>query len=68
VVSAETARRRAPEFGWPPHQELTLYLVHGLLHLCGYDDTTPGEEQLMRRRESEVLALLGLKPRVARSQ
>jgi probable rRNA maturation factor len=68
VVSAETALRRAPEFGWPPHQELTLYLVHGLLHLCGYDDTTPREEQLMRRRESEVLALLGLKPRVARSQ
>jgi|688.fasta_scaffold1018198_2 probable rRNA maturation factor len=68
VVSAEMAVRRAPEFGWTPHQELTLYLVHGLLHLCGYDDTSATEIQWMRRREAEILALLGLQPRVARSR
>ena len=63
VVSAETARRRAPEFGWTPHDELTLYLVHGVLHLCGYDDTSPAEVQVMRQREMEVLDKLGLRPR-----
>ncbi len=63
VVSAETARRRAPEFGWTPHNELTLYLVHGVLHLCGYDDTSPSEVRLMRQREGEVLERLGLRPR-----
>lgn len=65
VVSAETARRRAPEFGWTAHNELTLYLVHGVLHLCGYDDTSPSEVKLMRRRELEVLERLGLRPRAA---
>lgn len=68
VVSAETARRRAPEFGWTPHDELTLYLVHGVLHLCGYDDTSPGEVRLMRQRETEVLEQLGLRPRATTSR
>jgi probable rRNA maturation factor len=44
---------------------LTLYLVHGVLHLCGYDDTSPSEVKLMRRRELEVLERLGLRPRAA---
>jgi probable rRNA maturation factor len=65
VVSAETARRCSPEFCWTPHQELMLYLVHGVLHLCGYDDLDSREERLMRRRESEILAKLGLQPRTA---
>jgi len=65
VVSAETARRCAPEFGWTPHEELMLYLVHGVLHLCGYDDLDSREEKVMRRRESEILAKLGLQPRTA---
>lgn len=62
VVSAETAQRRAVDFGWDGLDELVLYLVHGLLHLCGYDDLTRGEQKLMRRRETEVLATLGLVP------
>ncbi len=56
VISAETARRNAAEYRVSPHDELALYLAHGLLHLCGYDDRSPHEKRLMRRREAEALA------------
>jgi probable rRNA maturation factor len=55
VISAETARRAAGDHGTAPEFELALYLVHGLLHLCGYDDRTPHEERRMRRREAQAL-------------
>jgi probable rRNA maturation factor len=66
IASAETAVRRAPDFAWSPHDELVLYIVHGLLHLAGYDDLTPAEKRLMRRRERAILALWGLTPRYRR--
>ena len=56
VISAETAAANAAKYGISPQDELALYLVHGLLHLCGYDDLTPKEKRLMRRRETEALA------------
>ncbi len=59
VVSDETARREAPKHGLSPAAELELYVVHGLLHLCGYDDLTPKERRVMRRRERELMALIG---------
>lgn len=62
IASAETAVRRAADFAWSPHDELVLYIVHGLLHLAGYDDLTPAEKRLMRRRERAILALSGLTP------
>jgi probable rRNA maturation factor len=55
VISAETARRAAGDCRTNPDYELALYLVHGLLHLCGYDDTSTHERRLMRRREAEAL-------------
>lgn len=62
VVSAETARREALEYGWRPIDELTLYLVHGLLHLCGYDDQSETERALMRERERAILKIWDLMP------
>ena len=47
---------------WTASNELTLYVVHGLLHICGYDDLTPAEKQIMRGRERAVLHALGLQP------
>jgi probable rRNA maturation factor len=41
---------------------MSLYVVHGLLHLCGYDDLTDGEQAIMRDREREILTSLGLSP------
>ena len=60
VVSGETARRAARELGWQPRQELAYYVVHGLLHLAGYDDLTPGERRRMRKAERTVMVAAGL--------
>ncbi|HEX8199269.1 MAG TPA: rRNA maturation RNase YbeY [Isosphaeraceae bacterium] len=60
VVSAEMAVTTARRAGLDPHAELALYLVHGVLHLCGRDDQDPGTIAVMRRREAEVLAAAGL--------
>ncbi|WP_437201788.1 rRNA maturation RNase YbeY [Planctomicrobium sp. SH664] len=62
VVSVETAAREATTYGWQTSDELTLYLVHGLLHLCGYDDLTEPEQQVMRERERSVLKIWNLSP------
>ena len=48
--------------GWAAEDELLLYVVHGLLHLCGYDDLTDGARPVMRRRERQVLAYWQLTP------
>lgn len=60
IVSAEMAAVTAREAGIDPWAELSLYVVHGLLHLCGYDDLSDRDAADMRRREGEILALLGL--------
>jgi probable rRNA maturation factor len=58
VASADTAAQCAPRYGHAAADELLLYVVHGALHLVGYDDTTPAARRTMRRREREVLAAL----------
>lgn len=60
VVSAETAQRVARDLGWQPREEFAYYVVHGLLHLSGFDDVTPGKRRRMRRKEREVMVALGL--------
>ena len=60
VVSAETAVSMAQDIGWSATEELTLYLVHGLLHVCGYDDLKKSELKVMRARERVVMESLGL--------
>jgi probable rRNA maturation factor len=62
IVSTDTAAREGPLHGWSAEHELTLYLVHGLLHLCGYDDKTGKELSRMRTREAEILKFFGLTP------
>ena len=55
VVSAETASRESHRFGWTPRDELLLYVIHGTLHLVGYDDRTAGQRSRMRAQERAVL-------------
>jgi probable rRNA maturation factor len=62
VVSAETAVAVAARFGWEAEDELLLYVVHGTLHLAGYDDTSPERRAEMRLREQHHLAQFGLQP------
>ena len=61
VVGAQTALRAAPQYGWPPHDELLLYVVHGTLHLVGHDDANPALRAEMQERETAVLRGLGIK-------
>lgn len=60
AVSTETAVRAARELGWPPRCEVAYYVVHGLLHLAGYDDHAPAARQAMRRRERVLMTAAGL--------
>jgi probable rRNA maturation factor len=59
VANAELAAREAEGRSHGAADELLLYVVHGLLHLLGYDDQTPEDRRRMRQRESEVLAEVG---------
>jgi probable rRNA maturation factor len=60
VIGVEVAKERAEEMGHAVDAELALYVIHGLLHLCGYDDKRPDAEREMRSRERHWLAQFGL--------
>lgn len=65
-VSADTARAYARDHGRDFAAELTLYLVHGWLHLAGYDDLRPAKKRRMRAAEARAVKLLqahGVAPR-----
>jgi probable rRNA maturation factor len=62
VIGAEVALAQSADRGHDVQAELSLYVIHGLLHLCGYDDTTPADARRMRDRERLHLHLLGLPP------
>lgn len=62
IISTETARQDAEKFGWSPREEVVLYLIHGLLHLVGYDDLSSTEQAVMRARERAMLALFQITP------
>ncbi|MEX2187140.1 MAG: rRNA maturation RNase YbeY [Pirellulales bacterium] len=63
VASADTAARMAPRYGWTAEDELLLYVVHGALHLVGFDDLEPAKLKKMRAAERQVLAQFGLQAR-----
>lgn len=57
-VCPETAKKYVEKHGGDPFRETTLYIVHGLLHLLGYDDMDPISKRCMRRREKKYMKLL----------
>ncbi len=57
-VSADAARRQTATRRAGFSDELTLYLVHGWLHLAGHDDLVPGKKRAMRRAEARALKIL----------
>jgi len=59
VVSAERAVEEAERREVRPEVELALYVVHGVLHLAGFDDHSPENRRAMRAREAEILARFG---------
>jgi probable rRNA maturation factor len=61
AVNSELAARTAAADGHAVEAELALYIVHGILHVCGYDDGAPAERRRMRDAERQILTGLGLK-------
>lgn len=56
-ISVDTVRANAEEYGSDFEQELCRVMVHGVLHLIGYDDHTPDDIALMRSKEDYYLSL-----------
>jgi probable rRNA maturation factor len=61
VVCPKTAIRYAKKHSKDPYEELTLYIVHGLLHLLGYDDMEPKVRRKMRQAEKKHMKALAQK-------
>jgi probable rRNA maturation factor len=62
VVCVPHAIREAHRRRVAPRDEVLLYALHGMLHLCGYDDRTQRDFAKMHRREDQILRQLGLPP------
>lgn len=59
VISVDTAKRQAAEFGHSADREMAFLAIHGLLHLIGMDHQAPDEEAEMIARQKELLDDLG---------
>jgi probable rRNA maturation factor len=62
VICVPYARRAAKVHGVAVEKELLLYVIHGMLHLSGFDDRTAGQYKRMHRAEDDILARLGVGP------
>jgi probable rRNA maturation factor len=60
LACTEVAKDRSAEFGWSAEEELMLYVVHGMLHLVGFDDVKPEQQAVMQEQERNFLATLGI--------
>ena len=55
-ISVETAKRNARRFRTSTITEVKLYIVHGLLHLLGYDDKSAADARRMEKAQRRILA------------
>ncbi|HIY83916.1 rRNA maturation RNase YbeY [Rubneribacter sp.] len=55
VIAPDVAGRQTREFDTTFEEEISLLLVHGLLHLCGYDHIEDDEAEVMEAREADIL-------------
>ncbi|MBM4070287.1 MAG: rRNA maturation RNase YbeY [Planctomycetes bacterium] len=60
VIGAEVAAAEASQRGHDVHTELALYVIHGVLHLCGYVDAKEKDRHVMRSKERHYLKSLAL--------
>ena len=58
VISLDTVRTNAEQFGKSYDDELHRVIIHGILHLCGINDKGPGEREIMEAAENKALAML----------
>lgn len=57
-ISLDTVRTNSQQFGTEYDNELKRVIIHGVLHLCGFQDKTPEEEKAMREYENQALAMI----------
>ena len=57
VISLDTVRSNAEQFGKEYMDELHRVIIHGILHLCGINDKGAGEREIMERAENEALGM-----------
>ncbi|HET6249653.1 MAG TPA: rRNA maturation RNase YbeY [Tepidisphaeraceae bacterium] len=62
IICVPEARRQGRLRKVPMERELLLYALHGMLHLCGFDDTTEAAFRQMHRKENDILIALGFGP------
>lgn len=60
VISMEKVISQAQDYGHSPERELGFLIVHGMLHLLGYDHIEPEDERTMRDMEEKILEKLEL--------
>ena len=60
VISVETARRNAREFGNSLMSEIKLDILHGLLHLHGFDDRKAADLRRMKNTQEKILRCMGV--------
>ena len=56
-ISLETVKSNSIKFKTDFHEELKRVMIHGILHLCNYEDNTKFQKKLMREKEEELLNL-----------
>ena len=59
VISVETAKRQALRMGHSFEKELIVLLIHGILHLLGYEDKTCEKRKKMNEKQKQILKHLG---------
>lgn len=60
IVNAELAQVEAGRRRIKPFEELMLYVIHGVLHIIGYDDHSPADRERMYAEEVRVLRKCGI--------
>ena len=61
VISLETASRQAKRYGHSLDKEIALLVVHGILHLLGYDHLKKKDKEKMREKKKQILKSLNIK-------
>ncbi len=62
VICSTIAKTRFRRLSHPLAHELLLYAIHGLLHLCAFDDRTASTFAAMHAKEDEILTRIGIGP------
>lgn len=59
IISTDAVKQNSIKYSTSESRELVLYIVHGILHLLGYDDHDAVDIDRMRLKEQEILSHLG---------